>query len=587
MDPEEQARLAAQRAMSIDLGGAPGPQYTDTTVSTPRPADAGTPIQGEGRWSPPGPQTAVPAATVPLAAEAPAEAPPAVNWEPNTSRPSGTGRPANPYLAALAEYSRRRPGQVPAQGDPELTQIMADMGQRVQGAREAGNAAVNEQAGANNAQTLLEEQNRNDELQRRQQAIEERVNEVSNMRVDPNNWFASRGTVGAFGAAIAVGLGAAAQSLQGGNGPNNALNIINAAIDRDMTAQQQNIQNANAGVRNQVTALEQLRQTYGSDRAAREAFRMRSLQIAERQAEQAVQRAQTPEAREIAARVLQEVAGAREMEGVKLQNSLTLQENAAALTMQRAALDFQARRSGGGGTRRQPYSQPQVQNAQQINAVLRLAQPGRSEAYYQAGTRDILQNGVNAGPENFVPTLTRFQQQQEAAQAAAAGGGVTPAQEAAANTARQSRVNAVMSQSDQPGFGPVETIGRTFGAHADASLPERAVGAGLRWAGRAAGFNFEVDPAVLGRINQLVARRRELYGAAQTRNEAAPALDILPDLSGSINETDLGERMAAFEAGLRAQEEIERNSRPTLTAAQRARGATTRRTGPFIPGSEE
>lgn len=625
MDPEEQARLAAQRAMAMDLRGPAGPQATGADMVVPVPQRTGPgsipevlsaigtgfvtggavvpaidnarsarqqlvnmgliPAQGEGRMDPnarpAAPAAATPAETPAVPAETAPQATPPV-WDPNATAPrTGTGVRANPYDALSARYRSGGQPQAQTAQDNSYFDTIAAQGQRVQDARDAGNANANAMAERNNAQMQLQDQQQNDMLMERQRQLDEQVDQVANLRIDPNNWFASRGTVGSIGAAIAVGLGAAAQSLQGGNGPNNALNIINAAIERDMQAQTENMRNQGMRLQDRRSSLQQLRETFGSDRAAQEAFRMRSLQMAERQAEQAVQRAQTPQARELAAQMTARLAEKTEEAGIAFRNQLALQNNAQSHSVDMARASYAARRTGSGGARRQPYSQAAVQNAQQINATLRIAVPNQSEAYYQAGTQRILREGVGAAPENFVSTLTRLQQQ------ASAPADVAQANAQNALSAMQqgnrSQLNALLNSGrDLGGIGPVDQFAASLGTGRDQGAISRTLEQGLQTALTATGIaNPVIDAPLLAEIERIIDRRNELYGAAQGDNEIQAGLPVLPDFT-RMTEAQLRRALPSVSSNLdRSERMIQLRQR----AGQRtARPANQR--GPFIPPEE-
>lgn len=516
------------------------------------------PAQGEGRMDPNAPSasatlTATPAAPVEATAAAP-------EWNPTAATPrTGTGARADAFAAWLAANPRGAGAGAEQPISTEFADIQAARGQRVQDARDAGNARVNDQAERNNAQMALEDQRRNDMLTERQQQLDAEVDRVANIRIDPNNWFASRGTVGSIGAAIAVGLGAAAQSLQGGNGPNNALNIINAAIDRDMQAQTENMRNQGARLNDRRSSLSMLREMTGDDRAAREAFRMRSLQMAERQIEQAAQRAQTPQAREILADMQAQAFNAREAAAENYRRQLELQQNSQRFDIEKARMAYQMRPRGGGGSRQQPFSATQMQNAQAIGGTLRRMYPNQTDAWIQNGTQSILRGGVSAGPPGFERNFTEWQQ-------AAAN---APNEQVEADLVRtRSGLNAALRNPDQPGFGWIESTGRQIGQSPDAGFFERVAGAGLRTVGRAAGFNFEISPEVSQTILNISREREQLIGATQAMPELRSVINALPDLGSAISETDLVSRADLYS---RTMDSV----RQTM-AAQGNRSARTR-----------
>lgn len=543
------------------------------------------PAQGEGRMDPnagPAPTpAATPAETPAVPAEAAPAAPPA--WDPTATAPrTGTGARANPYDALSARYRSGGQPQAQTAQDNSYFDTIAAQGQRVQDARDAGNANANAMAERNNAQMQLRDQQQNDMLMERQRQLDEQVDQVANLRIDPNNWFASRGTVGSIGAAIAVGLGAAAQSLQGGNGPNNALNIINAAIERDMQAQTENMRNQGMRLQDRRSSLQQLRETFGSDRAAQEAFRMRSLQMAERQAEQAVQRAQTPQARDLAAQMQARIAEKTEEAGIAFRNQLALQNNAQSHSVDMARASYAARRTGtGSGSRQQPFSAAQLQNAQVVEGTLRRQYPNRPPEWYAAGTQRIMREGVSAAPPGFVQEYTRAQQQ------ASAPADVAQANAQNALSAMQqgnrSQLNALLNSGrDLGGIGPVDQFAASLGTGRDQGAISRTFEQGLQTALTATGIaNPVIDPPLLAEIERIIDRRNELYGAAQGDNEIQAGLPVLPDFT-RMTEEQLKRVLPSVSSNL---DRSERMIQLRRQAGQRtARPASQR--GPFIPPEE-
>ena len=112
--------------------------------------------------------------------------------------------------------------------------------------------------------------------------IRDQMNEIQTAEVDPLSWYkhpdGSNNYAKSIIAAIAVGLGAVAQSQRGG--PNNALNIINKAIDRDIDAQKTNIKNRRAGANQQMNLLGRMMSVMNNERTAESAARLIADQTA-------------------------------------------------------------------------------------------------------------------------------------------------------------------------------------------------------------------------------------------------------------------------------------------------------------------
>lgn len=74
----------------------------------------------------------------------------------------------------------------------------------------------------------------------RDQELDKQAQIMYNSKVDPEHWFKEKGTAGSILAAIAIGAGAFAAAMpHTGNHENQALGIINQAIDRDVEAQKE------------------------------------------------------------------------------------------------------------------------------------------------------------------------------------------------------------------------------------------------------------------------------------------------------------------------------------------------------------
>lgn len=77
----------------------------------------------------------------------------------------------------------------------------------------------------------------------RDRQLEQQYQDVRNQKVDPNHWFKKNGTAGNILAAIAIGAGAFAAAMpHTTNHENQALGIINDAVNRDVDAQRGEIE---------------------------------------------------------------------------------------------------------------------------------------------------------------------------------------------------------------------------------------------------------------------------------------------------------------------------------------------------------
>jgi hypothetical protein len=179
--------------------------------------------------------------------------------------------------------------------------------------REALAGLTTEQVGAAEREAELRQQNilametaeagRQEREQERQQYIQGEVGkvqdalgEIQKSGIDPLNFYKQPDGSNNFGksiaAAIAIGMGALAQSRMGGS--NNALNIINRAIDRDIDAQKTNLANRRAGVGLQMNMLGRMQSIMDSERAAEQATSLMSTKIAQMKVEQAMAASRGP-----------------------------------------------------------------------------------------------------------------------------------------------------------------------------------------------------------------------------------------------------------------------------------------------------
>lgn len=142
----------------------------------------------------------------------------------------------------------------------------------------ASQHAADAQARADQLTTQLEDQqvrsavNQQNE-QSRQSAMRQAdinynqaINSFQDRAVDPSKWYHDRGTGGTILAAIAMGLGAFAQTLTGGK--NTAFDIIQGAISDDIESQKVNIANSREGAVLKGNLLSEMRAQFGDERSA-------------------------------------------------------------------------------------------------------------------------------------------------------------------------------------------------------------------------------------------------------------------------------------------------------------------------------
>lgn len=115
--------------------------------------------------------------------------------------------------------------------------------------------------------------------------LDARSSAVANAKVNPEQfWDDKGGGLGRVMAAIAVGLGQYSASKTGG--PNAALGIINSAIDRNIAAQRDNIENQKAGLQAKNSLYAQNLAAFGDKESALLATKMNYLEQAKAFADQ-------------------------------------------------------------------------------------------------------------------------------------------------------------------------------------------------------------------------------------------------------------------------------------------------------------
>lgn len=211
------------------------------------------------------------------------------------------------------------------------------------------------------AERTVEAQRQRDEADRRQamagatRAYQNAVDRVASARLDPSRWYRDQGAGGTIAAAIAIALGGLGQAL-GGTDRNLALEEINRSIDRDMEAQQSEIDSGRAAADLAGNMLSITRQEFGDRDAAREAGRAAMLrQVAAQTQAQAADLAD--DAARLNADALHEqlTAQAAEAEQAAVTRELEWRYQAARIARTEAEAAQAARRAmGGGGARPAP-----------------------------------------------------------------------------------------------------------------------------------------------------------------------------------------------------------------------------------------
>lgn len=102
--------------------------------------------------------------------------------------------------------------------------------------------------------------------------IKAAMEESKAMRVDPNKFYADRGTLGTIVAALAMGAGAYGAAMTGTK--NFAAEIIENAIDRDIQAQKENIANKKSDIGHKVNLYNLMQARFNDDRQSEAATRI-------------------------------------------------------------------------------------------------------------------------------------------------------------------------------------------------------------------------------------------------------------------------------------------------------------------------
>lgn len=351
--------LAGDERMRADLrSGARELQAADARMQTPAPVTADMVPQAvaDALTSPMGPEAPTSPAPMPATPSAPVA---------RGGGRAGMGRapmaPAAPAMqlpqaAPDAMFSRLAQGSVGPRREADLIdrQMLHDQ-QVAQAGREDALRQMS-------AEREMEAQRQRDEADRRQamagaqRAYQLAIDRVANARLDPSRWFRDQGAGGTIGAAIAIALGGFGQAL-GGTDRNLALEEINHAIDRDMEAQQSEIDAGRAAADLAGNALSITRQEYGDRDAAREAARAAMLRQVALQTQAHAADLADDESRLHADELHQQLLGqADEAERAAVTQELQWREQAARIARTEAEAAIARRRemrmaSGGGGPR--------------------------------------------------------------------------------------------------------------------------------------------------------------------------------------------------------------------------------------------
>lgn len=195
------------------------------------------------------------------------------------------------------------------------------------------------------------------------------IERVEAMHVDPAHFFSDGGRT--VGAVIAVALGAAGTAVSGDpRHQETALNLINQAVERDISAQEENMSHQRALLPHEENLVGMMHQEFEDRVAAENAARAALYSSIAAQLEREVAEIGSDDARRQAQQLaiqVREQAAAAEAEAIRSQmqfeSRMRLEAARAGRLEGQTALDmqrFQRRAGGGGGTPRLP---PQILNA--------------------------------------------------------------------------------------------------------------------------------------------------------------------------------------------------------------------------------
>jgi len=176
------------------------------------------------------------------------------------------------------------------------------------------------------------------------QSISRAADEVTAKQYDPDRYFKQRGPGAVVLASLAVAMGELGRGLQRTGGPNTALQIVNDAIERDLTAQREEYARAKDKLSLTSNAYAQLRQRGLDDEAAASQARAGALSAVAARAEAFRAGMKTDQAKldaDAAAQKLRDQA-----DGMKAQARAQMAAQAAAAAMaQDKAIDKQLERA--------------------------------------------------------------------------------------------------------------------------------------------------------------------------------------------------------------------------------------------------
>lgn len=370
------------------------------------PSYANEPHLSHGDTTPAGPEFYVPEMPSALPSITPEAAQAVASYQP--PRPRLLGRPAAPQASTAPEVNSlgqtlapdfidgmtqsRAPMWVEPRETPydrERRALEAARGIEQQRAEMMAGQAM-DRADAEDAylrrQNALEVQRREDEGRARQ-SMQRAADRLAATQMEPGRYWRNAGAFGVIGNALAVGLGALGESM--GGGPNTALQTINEAIDRDLSAQERDITTATQDVENRRGLLREVQNEFVSRQGALEASRAILLRQAAAQAEAQAAQLGSQEIAANAARARDQLLTQAERaqaaaQAAEIEAALSMREQVARIRGLEARALRDERRAMGGGA-----GAPQIERVTtpQMQAFDAMVASGidRTEAAARAG----------------------------------------------------------------------------------------------------------------------------------------------------------------------------------------------------------
>lgn len=194
---------------------------------------------------------------------------------------------------------------IPAMASIDLQQQAVGMAAQAGASRAMEQAAqiktMQQEVEQMNKANLEAQARENEMLQEKSAELDAEVDRVSQLKVDPNKFWADRST----GDKITLGISLFLGALGGARtGVNQAVNIIDQAINRDIEAQQANILQQTRGVDRKRGLLSDMRLRFKDNEQARAAVKMAYLQDAQMKVNEIAARYEAPEIRAKAAQMI-------------------------------------------------------------------------------------------------------------------------------------------------------------------------------------------------------------------------------------------------------------------------------------------